>query len=86
MNEHIVATALYYIDSENITDSSLWFRMRTSSEINEEEGFNVGQDAYHWMEQVYGTLLGVGNGGACLQNYGKVDTPQGRLLAFPNIL
>jgi hypothetical protein len=30
MNEHICATALYYLDSENITPSSLSFRMQTS--------------------------------------------------------
>jgi hypothetical protein len=81
MNEHICATALYYLDSENITDSNLSFRMQTSYDQNDD--FAVGQDAYHWMESVYGTAL---SGGSCLQNYGSVDTPQGRVLAFPNVL
>jgi hypothetical protein len=86
MNENICATALYYLDSDNITDDSLSFRMQTSGYMNDdEEGFNVGQDAYHWMEHVYGTGFGCGNS-PCLQNYGNVQTRQGRLLAFPNVL
>ncbi|KAL2129749.1 hypothetical protein VTI74DRAFT_7339 [Chaetomium olivicolor] len=81
MNEHIVGTALYYLDSENITDTYLEFRTLTS----EESQCDVGQDAYHWMESMYGVRLGCGSGSACLQNYGSVMTPQGRLLAFPNV-
>jgi hypothetical protein len=38
------------------------------------------------MEQVYGTGFGCGSGGPCLQNYGSVETREGRLLAFPNVL
>lgn len=83
MNEHICATALYYLDSENITSNDLSFRMQTSAYINDE--YSVGQDAYHWMEAVYGTGLGSGSA-PCLQNYGKVETREGRLLAFPNVL
>ncbi|KAM0426062.1 hypothetical protein ACHAPT_008693 [Fusarium lateritium] len=90
MNEHIVATALYYLDSENVTPSHLQFRMQTDSY---QEDWSVGQDNYSWMEQVYGTRLGGGSSGAydnrmsnsCLQNYGNVETRQGRLLAFPNV-
>jgi len=81
MNEHIVGTALYYLDSDNITDSALEFRAMTSSY---QDDWEVGQDAYHWMESVYGNSLGGGNG-VCVQNYGAVNTPQGRLLAFPNV-
>jgi hypothetical protein len=50
MNEHIAATAIYYLDSENITDSNLSFRMQTSAYMNDE--YQIGQDAYHWMEQI----------------------------------
>ncbi|KAF2490543.1 hypothetical protein BU16DRAFT_470413 [Lophium mytilinum] len=82
MNEHICATALYYLDSSNVTSSSLSFRMQTSAYLNDD--IDVGQDSYHWLEQVYGTGLGSGNS-PCLQNYGTVETPQGRLLAFPNV-
>ncbi|KAF1849209.1 uncharacterized protein K460DRAFT_305120 [Cucurbitaria berberidis CBS 394.84] len=83
MNEHICATALYYLDSENITNSSLSFRMQTSMYMNDDKAYNVGQDAYHWMERIYGTSLGCNT--PCLQNYGSVETRQGRLLAFPNV-
>ncbi len=83
MNEHIVATALYYLDSENTTTSSLSFRMQTSAYLRERDEYSVGQDSYHWMQSVYGTHLG---SGACLQNFGSVETKEGRLLAFPNVL
>ncbi|TVY13172.1 hypothetical protein LARI1_G009060 [Lachnellula arida] len=36
MNERICATALYYLDSENITPSKLSFRMQTSHYMNDE--------------------------------------------------
>ncbi|KAK3298743.1 uncharacterized protein B0H64DRAFT_318307 [Chaetomium fimeti] len=83
MNEHIVGTALYYLDSENITESHLDFRTFTTRE--QEDEFEVGQDAYHWMESIYGARFGCGSGSACLQRYGSVLTPPGRLLAFPNV-
>jgi len=82
MNEHIVGTALYYLDSENITDSHLEFRAQTSYE--QYENWNLGQDHFYWMQSVYGAKLG-GTGSPCLQNYGSVATPEGRLLAFPNV-
>jgi hypothetical protein len=85
MNEHIAATALYYLDSENITDTNLAFRMQTSAYLNDEDAYQVGQDSYKWMEAVFGTGFGCGNS-PCLQNYGSVATRQGRLLAFPNVL
>jgi hypothetical protein len=83
MNEHIVGTALYYLDSENVTPSHLAFRMQTG--VDQNDWGYVGQDSYHWMEYVYGCKLGSGNGDACLQNYGSVETKEGRLLAFPNV-
>ncbi|EKJ69289.1 hypothetical protein FPSE_10542 [Fusarium pseudograminearum CS3096] len=81
MNEHIVGTALYYLDSENMTSSSLAFRMQTTYDQWDLQE-KVGQDSYSWLEQVYGTDL---NGGSCLQQYGRVETKEGRLLAFPNV-
>jgi hypothetical protein len=89
MNERIVATALYYLDSENVTPSHLAFRMRS-------DGHNLdvqvavpttGQDAWYY-QQVYGTPLrafAMYNAPA-IQNYGSVETREGRLLAFPNVL
>ena len=86
MNERICATALYYVDSENIEPSALSFRMPTSFYIMDE--IQVGQDSYHWLELVHGASLGPSGGlaGSCLQTYGEVETRQGRVLAFPNVL
>jgi hypothetical protein len=84
MNEHICGTVLYYLDSENITDSHLSFRMQTP-DLRANGDYLVGQGAYTWMESVFGTRFGGGTG-FCLQNYGSVQTREGRLLAFPNIL
>lgn len=87
MNEHICATALYYVDNKNTTTSSLSFRMQTSAYLNDQDsGYSVGQDGYHWMESIYATKFGAGSGGACLQNYGSVETKEKRILAFPNVL
>lgn len=83
LNERICATALYFLDSENITESSLSFRMHTSArqDVFQETG-GSSQDEFHWLECNYGTSFT--HGGACAQNYGSVKTPQGRFLAFPN--
>jgi hypothetical protein len=86
LNEHICGTALYYLDSENITDNNLSFRMLTPEDIGYDSDYAVGQQSFSWMESVFGTSLGSGSGDACLQNYGSVQTRQGRLLAFPNTL
>ncbi|KAI1355991.1 hypothetical protein F5Y01DRAFT_268212 [Xylaria sp. FL0043] len=85
MNEHICGTALYYLDSENVTTSHLSFRMPTDPELNDEGEYQVGQYQYSWLEKVFGTRFGGVHHGACLQNYGNVETPEGRLLAFPNV-
>lgn len=84
MNEHICGTALYYLDSENITSSNLSFRMQTD-DLSESDYYMVGQQMFTWLEGVHGTSLQGGDCG-CLQNYGQVETRQGRLLAFPNVL
>ena len=84
LNERICATALYYLDSENVTPSHLSFRMHTSTEQEELQDL-VGQDAYSWLENLYGTSFGA-DASKYIQYYGSVDTSQGRLLAFPNVL
>lgn len=85
MNECICATALYYLDSDNITDAILSFRMHTPDDLQADGSFHVQQDSYYWLQQIYGTRLGQ-ESAPCLQNYGSVQTRQGRLLAFPNVL
>ncbi|KAH6839436.1 hypothetical protein B0I37DRAFT_400043 [Chaetomium sp. MPI-CAGE-AT-0009] len=84
MNEHIVATALYYLDSENVTPSELSFRMATSPEQNGLRS-RVRQHMYTVYEHIYGTGLSYDENSETVQTYGSVATPEGRLLAFPNV-
>lgn len=81
MSEHIVATALYYLDSENITTSSLEFRMKADEHPDLED--TIGQDNYRPNQVMFGCLF---KDGEALQKLGNVETRQGRLLAFPNVL
>jgi hypothetical protein len=85
LNEHIVATALFYIDSENVTESHLSFRMATETDQRELQD-QCGQDAFRYYERLYGNWLGGGSDTDTIQVYGSVKTPQGRFLAFPNVL
>ena len=84
LNERIVATALYYLDSENVTPSYLSFRMQ--ADRAEELAEQTEQGMYGYYERLYGTALGSDKADACLQNYGDVETRPGRLLVFPNVL
>lgn len=84
MNEQICATALYYIDSENINPSSISFRMKTSSRIGDRYR-TVTYNTCTWLERTHGSNLG-DNIASSLQIYGTVQTHEGRLLAFPNVL
>ncbi|MFE6222569.1 DUF4246 domain-containing protein [Streptomyces sp. NPDC057854] len=75
LNERIVSTALFYWDSENITESRLAFRAGIDDpeyEQNDEAG----------MREVYG----LEDENALNQVLGSASTPEGRCLAFPNVL
>lgn len=87
MNEHICATALFYLDSENVTSTQLSFRMQTTYDQDDLQDI-AGQNQFTWLERVYGTQLGQSGDGSssCLQHYGSAETREGRLLAFPNVL
>ena len=84
MNEHIVATALYYVDSENITPPHQSFRMVTSYYQETLRG-QLGQDLFSVYERIYATGLHSMDA-STVQTYGNVQTPEGRVLAFPNVL
>ncbi|PYH93370.1 hypothetical protein BO71DRAFT_381653 [Aspergillus ellipticus CBS 707.79] len=79
MNEHIVATALYYYDEENITPSHLAFRQSLDAW---RMMMSTGQYEYSSSEEFFG----IKNDEPAIQNLGSVLTRSGRLLAFPNIL
>ncbi|KAM7187203.1 Protein of unknown function (DUF4246) domain containing protein [Rhypophila sp. PSN 637] len=86
LNEYIVATALYYIDEENIEPTTLSFRQPTSPYQDELQN-RVGQDMYQQYSQIFGVSLGYAfsaDESPCLQYYGSVETKPGRLLVFPN--
>ncbi|MDN3020615.1 DUF4246 domain-containing protein [Streptomyces sp. S.PB5] len=75
LNERIVSTGIYYWDSENITESRLSFR----TALDDPEYEQSDDDG---MREVYG----LENEDALNQVLGSASTPQGRCLAFPNIL
>ncbi|KIW04027.1 uncharacterized protein PV09_04850 [Verruconis gallopava] len=79
LNEHICATALYYYDQENITDSYLSFRQSIDVE---ELTMKPAQSEYTSLEAYFG----VEQEGPAIQELGKVLTREGRMLAFPNVL
>lgn len=75
LNERIVSTGVYYWDSENITESRLGFRAALDDpryEQNDDAG----------LREVYG----LEDEDALNQMLGRVPTPAGRCLAFPNAL
>jgi hypothetical protein len=80
MNEHICATALYYYDSDNITESHLGFRQQSSAEDAQDQPYPQG--VFQWLMDVYGCDAD----GPSVQNIGTVTCSEGRLLTFPNVL
>ncbi|TFK62409.1 hypothetical protein BDN72DRAFT_903265 [Pluteus cervinus] len=80
LNEHICATALYYYDNHNVTPSHLAFRQRVSEKESTEVGYVQNED--DWLPDVFGCS----NWSPTVQDVGKIETKQGRLLTFPNIL
>ncbi|KAF5323961.1 hypothetical protein D9611_008229 [Ephemerocybe angulata] len=80
MNEAICASAIYYYSSENLTPSSLSFRQQ-SPDVGYEH-VNHPQNHYEWLPQVFG----LSNEEDTIQYLGSVDTREGRLITFPNIL
>lgn len=79
LNEHICASALYYYDSRNVSDSYLAFRELVDRSALEELPYEQGQ--YAWIEE----FSGMQNECPFIQELGHVLTKQGRLLTFPNV-
>lgn len=81
-NEHICATALYYYDNSNITESVLSFRQQCAvSDRGDIEDVTYPQEHHRWLSEIYGCK----QNGPAIQYIGDVVTKEGRLLAFPNI-
>jgi hypothetical protein len=84
MNERVCATALYYIDSGNITPSNVQFRMQTPTHVGN-SFLPLSNYVRTWLERTHGTSL-INAMAQCLQTYGTVNMRNNRLLAFPNVL
>lgn len=80
LNEHICATALYYYDSENITDSRLAFRQQSAWDDADE--ISYPQSVHGWLTEVFGCE----QDGPAMQDVGAILCREGRLITFPNIL
>ncbi|PGH06546.1 hypothetical protein AJ79_06485 [Helicocarpus griseus UAMH5409] len=79
-NEHICATALYYYDSVNITESRLAFRQ--CSAAYDTDHMYYAQDNHGWVQEVFGCSAY----GPPVQEVGDVVCKEGRLINFPNFL
>lgn len=79
-NERICASAIYYYDNENIAPSYL--DSRQASDIREAEQQRYEQGDTFWLEQVYE----MDNFSAAVQEVGSVETREGRVITFPNVL
>ncbi|OTA82510.1 hypothetical protein M434DRAFT_400973 [Hypoxylon sp. CO27-5] len=78
LNDRIVATALYYYDVENISESRLAFTQVVDAD---EMRMQAPQGEYESISRWHG----IGPDHEPLQEIGSVLTRQGRLIAFPNV-
>ncbi|KAL1870237.1 hypothetical protein Daus18300_005302 [Diaporthe australafricana] len=83
LNEHIAATALYYYDVDNLTESKISFR--TGAELDSMD-MSYEQDDHAPLAEIFGVAHGTLRDALPFQNLGSVTTPEGRLLTFPNTL
>ncbi|KAI4729247.1 hypothetical protein E4T49_03038 [Aureobasidium sp. EXF-10728] len=81
LNEHIVATAIYYYSNDNITPSHLKFRHNCNEEVHLDLEYE--QSDWDHLEKITGFK---NDDDELIQNLGSVLCKEGRLLAFPNVL
>ncbi|DAA78838.1 TPA_exp: Uncharacterized protein A8136_2623 [Trichophyton benhamiae CBS 112371] len=80
LNEHICASALFYYDSSNITESRLGFRQMVS--FYDADDVFYEQDHRSWLNEVFGFE----DQESTVQEIGSVLCKEGRLVTFPNSL
>ncbi|KAF6763592.1 hypothetical protein DFP72DRAFT_1059664 [Ephemerocybe angulata] len=80
LNETICASAIYYYSCENISPSSLSFRQQSLRPDYMDIGYE--QDYHEWLPEVFGIETETDS----IQVLGSVDTREGRIITFPNIL
>ncbi|KAM0754632.1 hypothetical protein T439DRAFT_368008 [Meredithblackwellia eburnea MCA 4105] len=76
-NENIVASAIYYYDSDNVTESHLAFRSAYDSDHLEHV---LSQDDVRGARVIFGAERGE----PCVQSLGAARTSEGVILAWPN--
>ncbi|KAJ3545198.1 hypothetical protein NMY22_g2531 [Coprinellus aureogranulatus] len=79
-NEAICASAIYYYSSENISTSSLSFSYQCKEPGWPETSYR--QNTTDWIEEVFG----LEHEGSPIQTLGSVETREGRLITFPNLM
>lgn len=81
LNEHIVATSIYYYDVSNITESRIRFRQEARL-----DSVTMAYEQHDHMPlcQLFGTEDLTDE--RAIQEIGSIATPENRLLAFPNTL
>ena len=79
-NEHICATAIYYYSSDNIKYSELQFQQFIDAAPFTK--YNYPQNDHGFLFD----LFGLANEDAGTQHIGELETCEGRLITFPNIL
>lgn len=82
LNEHIIATAIYYYDVDNIDSSTISFRFEADMDSGE---FQYEQDEHAELEETFGARS-LRDNGEGLQNLGSVGAKEGRMIVFPNTL
>ncbi|EFQ99111.1 hypothetical protein MGYG_02124 [Nannizzia gypsea CBS 118893] len=80
LNEHICASALFYYDSVNITESRLEFRQMAN--FYDIDDISYEQDHREWLKVVFG----VEDEYCTAQEIGSVLCKEGRLITFLNTL
>ncbi|PYI25848.1 hypothetical protein BP00DRAFT_430851 [Aspergillus indologenus CBS 114.80] len=83
LNERICATAIYYYDSANITESRLAFRHRARTI----DDLSYEQDQHQFLHTIYGfdpEVDGHNDSNQFTQDLGSVACNEGRLVTFPN--
>lgn len=81
-NEHICATALFYYDNDNITESRLAFRTSANSEDLMMD-LNYMQSDVRSIARTF--AIDESHEATTLQDIGSVLTQQGRAIFFPNL-
>ncbi|KAJ7122793.1 hypothetical protein C8R44DRAFT_621154 [Mycena epipterygia] len=75
VNEHIVASGIYYYEEENLSESRLAFRVTTGPPVYHKQDDTLCMDI----------LYGMKRDSHCCQDLGSIATSAGRALAWPNI-